>query len=78
MMEPNSDFTKSRQHNAVMDRELDDSLQEIKKLLFLNARINLLAVKEMPTDPEGIEELHGIHKILDTMISDWTFQHEMR
>lgn len=63
---------------AMMDKEPDESLHEIRKLLFLNAWISLLSAKENCVSPENREELDGVHKILDSLISNWTFQHDMR
>jgi len=77
-MTPTSAHPKSRRNLPIMDRELDDSLQEIRKLLFLNAWISLLSAKESCVSPETSEELEGVHKILDTLVSNWTFQMEMK
>ena len=67
-----------KRHRTVMDKELDESLQEIKKLLFLSAWINLLSAKENCGSQENSEELDEIHIILDTLMSNWTFQQEMK
>jgi len=77
-MAPTSAYPKSRRNLPIMDMELDDSLQEIRKLLFLNVWVNLLSAKENCASPETSEELEGVHKILDTLVSNWTFQKEMK
>lgn len=63
---------------SIMDRELDDSLQEILKLLALNARINLLLAKGSCKNPEVEEELECMNHILDSVMSRWTFQQDLK
>jgi len=69
---------KRAKRSGLMDKELDDSLQEIKNLLIMNTWVNFVIAKEKCITPESEEELAGIHKVLDAIISKWTFQQELK
>ena len=63
---------------SIMDRELDDSLCEIKKLLVMNAWINMVHAKEIckNTESERILEFYEGH--LDSLISKQIFQEKWK
>ena len=63
---------------SIMDRELDDSLREIKKLLVMNARISLLHAKESCQNPESEDELGYLHSVLDSIMSREVFQEQLK
>ena len=69
---------RKKRGSGLMDKDLDDSLQEIRKLLFVNAWTTFVLAKENCISGENKNELDDIHKILYTLISNWTFQNEMR
>ena len=63
---------------SIMDRELDDSLREIKKLLVINARISMLQAKESCKNPESEDELGYLHSVLDSLMSREIFQEQWK
>lgn len=63
---------------SIMDRDLDESLREIKKLLVMNARISLLQAKESCQNPESEDELGYLHSVLDSLMSKEIFQEQWK
>ena len=63
---------------SIMDKKLDDSLQEIIKLLVMNARINLLNTKENCKSRETECELEYLHDLLDSIMSRGVFQQQLK
>lgn len=63
---------------SIMDKELDESLQEIIKILGMSAWINLIAARAYCKTPADEDELEHIHQIMDSIMSKWTFQQELK
>jgi len=63
---------------SIMDRELDDSLNEIKKLLVMNAWINMVQAKESCKNPESESMLEFYEGHLDSLMTKDIFQEKWK